>query len=54
MSILNSLLSFNDKTNQTGCAPSDQNIEITHDEDDHEREDTYRSNNEDPDDDNNV
>ena len=51
MSILNLLISYNDNNNTTGC---DQNIEINHDEDDHEHEDDYHGNNDKPDDDNNV
>ena len=51
MIILNLLISYNDKNNTTGC---NQNIEITHDEDDHEHEDNYRGNNDDPGVDNNV
>ena len=39
---------------QTVAPPRDQNIEITHDEDDHEHEDNYRGNKDDFDDDNNV
>ena len=42
------------KTEQPVAPPSDQSIEITHDEEDHEHEDNYRGNNNKLDDDNNV
>ena len=55
MSYRNLLISYNDKKAvQPVRPPSDKHIVITHDEDDHEHENKYIGNNDDPDDDNNV